>query len=237
MVDPSAPHHDLSRLLVLLDYDGTITDHEYNERALQLLTGDAWRPFEEAARRGEIGHAECLDRQVGLVTAHKDELVAANSDPAQLTPGFDGFLRWLLDGGARVNVVSAGFREGIERFWRRYGLPPVPVFASEIVSRDGGEGPPWGVRFNPLLGDCERCGPASCKTGILRALRQDGDLVAVFGDGVSDLCPAREADVVFARTTLAAQCEREGIAYHPLSDYDEARRELAAWLASAGVGR
>jgi HAD superfamily phosphoserine phosphatase-like hydrolase len=228
-----APLPDLSRLLVLLDYDGTVTDREYNERALQLLTGDAWRPFEEAARRGEIGHAECLDRQVGLVTAHKDELVAANSDPAQLTPGFDEFLRRLLAGGARVNVVSAGFREGIERFWRRYGLPPVPVYASEIVARDGGDGPPWGVSFNPLLSDCERCGPASCKAGILRALRRVGDAVAVFGDGVSDLCPAREADLVFARGMLAELCEREGIAYHRLSDYRRAWVQLIEWNTAA----
>ncbi|HMK92101.1 MAG TPA: HAD-IB family phosphatase [Thermoleophilia bacterium] len=230
MTDSSPPVPDLSRLLVLLDYDGTVTDHEYNERALQLLTGDAWRPFEEASSRGEIGHAECLERQVGLVTADKEELIAANADPAQLTPGFDRFLGWLLAGGARVNVVSAGFREGIERFWRRYDLPPVPIYASEIVSRDGGGGPPWGVEFNPLLSDCERCGPASCKAGILRTLKRDGDLVAVFGDGVSDLCLARLADIVFARPRLADFCAREGIACELLGDYDEARARLAAWL-------
>jgi 2-hydroxy-3-keto-5-methylthiopentenyl-1-phosphate phosphatase len=221
---------DLSRLLVLLDYDGTVTDHEYNERALQLLTGDAWRPFEEAARRGEIGHAECLDSQVGLVTASKDDLVAANSDPAELAPGFGCFLRRLLQAGARLNVVSAGFREGIERLWRREGLPPVPVYASEIVARNGAAGPPWAVSFNPLLSDCERCGPASCKAGILHALRRPGDAVAVFGDGVSDLCLAREAGIVFARGMLAELCGREGIAYHRLRDYRLALAQLTEWM-------
>ncbi len=78
---PAGSRPDLSRLLVALDYDGTVTDREYNERALQLLTGDAWRPFEEAARRGEIGHAECLDSQVGLVTASKK-----SSSPPTRTP-------------------------------------------------------------------------------------------------------------------------------------------------------
>jgi len=226
----AGPVADLSHLLVLLDYDGTVTDHEYNERALQLLTGDAWRPFEEAARRGEIGHAECLDSQVGLVTASKDELVAANSDPAELSPGFEPFLHELLARGARVNVVSAGFREGIERLWRREGLPPVPVYASDIVPRSGDAGPPWAVSFNPLLSDCERCGPASCKAGILHDLRRVGDAVAVFGDGVSDLCLAREADIVFARGMLAVLCEREGIAYHPLSDYRLALAHLTEWM-------
>ena len=232
MDEATAPLPDLSRLLVLLDFDGTVTDREYNERALQLLTGDAWRPFEEAARRGEIGHAECLDSQVGLVTASKDALVAANSDPAELTPGFAEFLERLLASGARVNVVSAGFREGIERLWRREGLSPVPVYASDIVPRDGDGGPPWAVSFNPLLSDCERCGPASCKAGILRALRRVGDAVAVFGDGVSDLCTAREADLVFARGQLARLCDLEGIPYHRLGDYRQAWTQLIEWIST-----
>ena len=87
------------------------------------------------------------------------------------------------------------------------------------MPRDGVAGPPWTVSFDPRLGDCPTCGPRACKGGVLRRLRRPGDTVAVFGDGISDLCLAREADVVFARGRLAELCEREGIAYHRLSDY------------------
>jgi 2-hydroxy-3-keto-5-methylthiopentenyl-1-phosphate phosphatase len=54
----------------------------------------------------------------------------------------------------------------------------------------------------------------------------------VFGDGVSDLCLAREADVVFARGQLARLCDAEGIAYHPLSDYRRAWVQLIAWITA-----
>jgi len=43
---------------------------------------------------------------------------------------------------------------------------------------------------------------------VLRALREVGDAVAVFGDGVSDLCLAREADIVFARGVLVLDARR-----------------------------
>ena len=223
---------DLSRLLVVLDYDGTITDREYNVLAFQKLTGDAWRVFENAARRGEISHAECLDREVGLVTTPKQDLIAANSDDARLAPGFREFLRALLAGGARVVVVSAGFREAIEQLWRREKLPAVELFASEIVPRDGVAGPPWAVIFNRHLGACPTCGPGSCKTGVLHRLYRTGDTIAVFGDGVADLCLAREADIVFARGVLTELCEREGITYHRLGDYRRALAQLTDRMTS-----
>ena len=64
----------------------------------------------------------------------------------------------------------------------------------------------------------------------MRALRRVGDAVAVFGDGVADLCLAREADVVFARGSLGRLCAAEGIAYHPLTDFESARTRLARWV-------
>jgi 2-hydroxy-3-keto-5-methylthiopentenyl-1-phosphate phosphatase len=223
---PAAPQPDLARLLVLLDYDGTVTDREYAVLALQKLTGDAWRAADQAAARGEIGHAECLRRQVELVTTSKEELIDTCSRDARLAPGFAGFLAALVAGGARVAVVSAGYREAIEAVWRREALPPVEIFASAVVPLDGSAGPPWTVSFDPHLGDCPTCGPRSCKGGVARLLRRPGDTVAVFGDGISDLCLARDADVVFARGVLAKLCEREGIAYHRLSDYRPALLRL-----------
>ena len=211
---------------MLLDYDGTVTDREYGVLALQQLTGDAWR----AARRGRRARRD-RPRRVpappGRAGHHlKDELIDTCARDARLAPGFAEFLTGLVAGGARVAVVSAGFREAIEAVWRREALPPVELFASAIVPRDGVAGPPWTVRFDPRLGDCPTCGPDACKGGVLRRLRRPGDTVAVFGDGVADLCLAREADVVFARGRLPELCEREGIAYHRLSDYRPALLRL-----------
>ncbi len=77
--------------------------------------------------------------------------------------------------------------------------------------------------------------PGGCKAGALRTLRRVGDAVAVFGDGVSDLCLAREADIVFARGRLCELCEREAIAYHRLSDYRLALAQLTEWMTPPGA--
>jgi len=98
------------------------------------------------------------------------------------------------------------------------------------ASRDGG--PPYRVVYSPRLGDCPRCGPGACKAAVLRELRRPGDTVWVFGDGASDLCPAREADLVFARGHLADACAAEGLPWRPL-DFGAAREALAEVTATA----
>ena len=67
----------LEHVLILLDYDGTITTRECNEVILQRFTGDAWRRLEEAVLAGNMSHAACFAQQIGLVTASHGELVAA----------------------------------------------------------------------------------------------------------------------------------------------------------------
>jgi len=225
----------LRRLLAFLDYDGTATTRECNEVVLQALVGDAWRPFEDEVRAGRLSHAECFARQIGLVEAPRAELLGAMVAAAEPAPGLAEFLAALHAGGARAVLVSAGFREVIETVWRRHDLPAVELAASELDgSGPGGAGPlggpPYRVAYSPRLGDCPRCGPASCKAAVLRHLRRPDDVVWVFGDGASDLCPAREADLVFARGHLAGLCAAEGLPWRPL-DFAAARtalREAAA---------
>src|SRR5512140_1790008 len=104
----------LGHLLAFLDYDGTATTRECNEVVLQRLVGDAWRPFEDAVREGRMSHAECFDRQIGLVEAPRAQLIGAMVDCAEPAPGLDGFLAALGEGGGRAVLVSAGLREAIE---------------------------------------------------------------------------------------------------------------------------
>ena len=225
-----APRH-LEQLLLVLDYDGTVTVDECNEIILQRFTGDAWRPLEAQALDGTLTHAECFRQQFALVKAPRDELYAAMADLAEPAPGLASLLDWALAGGARVAVISVGFREAIERVWERHRLPPVELYASELEALPGGG---YTVVLDYLFGDCPRCGPGGCKGAAVRALRQVADAVAAFGDGVGDLCLAREADIVFARGVLATLCAGEGIAYHPLTDFHAARTLLARWLDDGG---
>ncbi len=219
------------RLLALLDYDGTMTTRECNEVALQPFAGDEWWGLEEEAYKDRMSHAEVFDRQIALIEAARPEIVRRLLDVAEPMPGLHDFFIRLRARDGEAAIISAGIREAIEAFWARLELPPVELFASELVGEGPEGGPPYHLEFSTALGDCPRCGPRSCKAAILRRLRRPGDVVLVFGDGPSDLCPAREADLVFARGHLAERCAQEELEWRPLTDFGAVIGEVDAWLA------
>jgi 2-hydroxy-3-keto-5-methylthiopentenyl-1-phosphate phosphatase len=216
-------------MLAFLDYDGTLTTHECNEIALERYADAGWRAIEDDIRADRVGHAVGFDRQVALIRAPRAELLGALVEAAVPSPGLHGFLDELGRRGGRAVVVSAGMREAIEAVWRREALPPVELYASELVGEGAHGGPPYHLDFNPALGDCPRCGPQMCKGTLLRELARPHETVLVFGDGASDVCPAREAGLTFARGHLAERCAAEGLEWRPLPDFTGVWQDVDAW--------
>mgnify|MGYP001486955070 CR=1 FL=1 len=65
---------------------------------------------------------------------------------------------------------------------------------------------------------CGRCG--TCKNKILNDYRLMYEKIIYIGDGHSDICPSRCADLVFAKEVLLKKCEEEGTTpYQPFHDF------------------
>ncbi len=60
-----------------------------------------------------------------------------------------------------------------------------------------------------------------------------GRQIAYVGDGWSDRCAAKAADLVFARASLAQHLADEGVAYVPFEDMTDVREGLRSYLAPA----
>jgi 2-hydroxy-3-keto-5-methylthiopentenyl-1-phosphate phosphatase len=219
------------RLLAVMDFDGTITQHDCMD-ALFRRHLDSYQDLIAAMRSGQLRPAAAVARGVSQLPIPGEQVLDEFATAAELRGGFTEFLRDLLAGGGRAAVISAGFREGIQRAWRRERLADTPLFAGELLD-DLANG--HGLQLHSAFGDCELCGPHACKGPIVDGLRRPGDLVAAFGDGQRDLCMARTADVVFARSGLARSCEREGIAYVPFEDFSAVMQTLTERLAARGA--
>ena len=219
-------------MLAFLDYDGTLTTHECNEIVLQRFVGDAWRPLEAEAQADRMSHAECFDRQIGLIRAPRAELLGALVAEAEPAPGLAAFLAELEARGGRPVVVSAGLREAIAAVLepraaaaRRAATPASSSAAARTAARRTTS------RSATCSATARAAGQAACKGAVLRGLRRPGELVLVFGDGASDLCPAREADLTFARGHLAERCADEGLEWRALADFTTVWAEVDAWMA------
>ena len=122
-------------------------------------------------------------------------------------------------------VISSGFRELIEPVLAWGGVRLPVVAHSATFSGDGTI-----VEFlqRPI---CPVCGE-QCKRMDLDRL-SGGRQIAYVGDGWSDRCAAKAADVVFARASLAQHLADEGVAYVPFEDMTDVREGLRSYLAPA----
>jgi 2,3-diketo-5-methylthio-1-phosphopentane phosphatase len=210
------------RLAVLSDFDGTITTTDVAEDLLARFAPPTWEDIERLHRARIIGTRETMARQFALVHAARGELVDYAARTAKMDPAVPAFLRFCRGRGIPFEIVSEGLDFYLHALIKSWDLD-VPVRTNRALFEDGR------VRIEYPFADpsCTLCG--TCKLDRVFELRVAGYRVVYVGDGDSDLCPAIEADDVFAKRRLAELCDSEGIAYHPFDSFSEIEREMRGW--------
>jgi 2-hydroxy-3-keto-5-methylthiopentenyl-1-phosphate phosphatase len=206
--------------LIVVDFDGTITEHDMLVDMCRRHAPEVYEECETAIDEGRITLRECIRREFEAITGDHDEIVRDAVDRAVVRPGFARFVRAAQAAGQRVVVLSSGFDSIIRPVLEREGLGDIELIANEV--RFGPEH--TDVRFLHGDGVCEVCGE-ECKRSVVRELDGEGPVIYI-GDGYSDRCAALDADRVFARRSLARYLDGEGAAYQPFDDFHQIRAAL-----------
>ncbi len=207
---------------VLTDFDGTITLEDVAEKILEEFAPPEWWEIEELHRERKIGTRETMARQFALVRAKEDDLLEFVDRHARVDETFSAFAEFCQHQGILLEIVSEGLDFYIRHLLRKWEID-VPLRTNRTTFEDGR------VRIAYPWADatCNLCG--TCKLLRLFELRVQGYRVAYVGDGHSDLCPAVEADLVFAKRELADLCREEAIDFIPFRDFSDIRRRLETW--------
>jgi 2-hydroxy-3-keto-5-methylthiopentenyl-1-phosphate phosphatase len=198
---------DLTRTSVFLDFDGTITTVDADVYLLDRLAPPEWRAIDEEFQRGEIGSRVCLLDSWDLLTANEDEMRAVYRE-VPIDPDARPLLDALRGAGADVMVVSDGFGFYAREVCAALG---VPVLTNDVDWTSGRLEFPHEDRCCA----CSSCGV--CKQAPIKDAKYAGRTTVLVGDGTSDYKAALLADIVFAKSTLAAWCARSGVDFVPYS--------------------
>jgi HAD superfamily phosphoserine phosphatase-like hydrolase len=213
-------------LLIVVDFDGTITERDTQDGLLERYAPEAYEVAERGLREGTLTLRECMTMEFAPVRGEHDALVAEAVADARVRPGFAEFVRAAQAAGHRLVIVSGGFESIIRPILDRAGAGHLPVYAHEARFT------PAGTTLEFRHGeDCEVCGE-ECKRSVVAELR-NGSPVVYIGDGYSDRCAAIAADRRFARHSLARDLDRLGVDYTPFEDFDDVREALLG--SGAGV--
>jgi len=208
----------------LCDFDGTIAPDDVGA-ALVHRYGGLSAP--ERARllarwkSGAIGHRELTETECAQMRLGEREALAFVQGFA-IDPEFGPFVAEARARGDDVAVLSEGFEFYIRDLLERAGLGMLPIAANRLRFE--------GFRVTPefpyAADSCGRCG--NCKASHVRGFAAHGYRTVFVGDGGSDRCGARAADVVIARGDLLAWCGDQGIAARSFAGFGDVRAAFTA---------
>jgi 2-hydroxy-3-keto-5-methylthiopentenyl-1-phosphate phosphatase len=224
--------------VVFLDFDGTITRRDATDAILEAYADPQWLRIEEEWKTGRLSSRACLTAQMALVTATQEEIDSL-LDAIEIDSGFVALLHTCSAHGVPVHIVSDGFDYCIQRILSRPSLRLAPYLEGvQIVSSHlEPDGRRWIVGFRSFGQSCVH-GCATCKPATMELLNTNGGPVIFVGDGLSDRYAVAHADLVFAKDTLAAYCDRQAISYTPYNNLATIAWRLDRLLQStAALGR
>jgi 2,3-diketo-5-methylthio-1-phosphopentane phosphatase len=217
-------------LRVFVDFDGTITTEDVGNTFFRTFGGSACDDLVANYRARTISAKECFRGEaaaIGRLPVHEAREFARSRT---LRPGFHELAAFCRAKGVPLRILSDGLDFYIGEILRANGLQEIPW--SSNVLRIGAHGPDGRASLEVFFPhddvECDRC--ACCKRNLLTTSAGDGDVIAYVGDGYSDRCPVRYADIVFARGELQATCQKENISYFMYDTFFDVRDRLMVLL-------
>lgn len=196
-------------LAVFCDFDGTFSVQDVGstlaQQRLPRKRERLWQRFEQGEFTAWSYAFALLD---GLELPEKE--LEAFLETIELDPGAAALLAWCEQGHVPFRVLSDGFDWNLDRLQAIHQVQ-FEYDANHLEY----EGDVWRIRAGRPNDACG-CGTGSCKRGLIAAHREanPGAFCVHIGNGrVSDLCGALEADLAFAKDTLAPALDELGAAY------------------------
>ncbi len=218
-------HCAAGRTVVVCDFDGTVCNVDMGNKILDHFADEGWREIDRAYSIDEIGSRVAYTKVASLFHGDRGQMVEYAHRHALLDPYFAEFCAFCAKRGYDLKIASDGLDFYISAILQKNGLADIEFF-SNVVTFSSGEG--LSINFPYLNQLCGKCG--TCKTNIVKGLSSQYQRIIYIGDSYSDVCPAKSADVVFAKYILYDKCRKNGTACIRYENF----RDIMSCLAKSG---
>ncbi len=209
------------KLVVLSDFDGTVTLNDTFENVLARFGKGEWRTVDDQYVRGEITLEECVRQQGGMVQVPSSEILSYLDGVTKFRPNFDKLIEFCMTNHFPLVIVSAGLDFVIKHFLTREKFQD----KVELVAASA-KCTPTGIKFEwPKLRSDRSM---NLKDDMVRYYKRRADRVAYVGDGRWDLHALRNADrrFVIRNSKLAELCLEQEIQATRIIDFQEVVKSL-----------
>ena len=203
-------------LVVLCDFDGTITTIDTAEWVLARFARGDWRQFDRQFEKGEITLEECLNSQFSLVRASKKQILHELKDLVVFRSNFKKLAEYCKENHVPLMIVSAGLDFVIEHFLELNNCSDLVEVCAAKTSFNADV-----IKFVfPTLLDRTS---DNIKDDAVRRCKSHDRKVIYVGDGLADYAAAKVADYSFAieGSRLAKLCRKHGVPCRTITDFQE----------------
>jgi 2,3-diketo-5-methylthio-1-phosphopentane phosphatase len=218
---------------VFCDFDGTMTIEDVGNRLFRTYSGQESEAIVEDYHAGRINARECLRRECAASGIMSPGTIRSFADPFPLDPYAVEFVRFCETKGIPFTILSDGLDLYVEPILAKARLGGVPWFANHGSFVQTEKGSVLVPSFPYRDEHCDLCG--NCKRNHMVTQSGDDDVLVYIGDGISDRCPVRYADVVFAKRDLIKYCQEQNISYFEFRHLGDVRDRLEQILSQGKV--
>jgi len=213
---------------VYIDFDNTVTKVDVLSQLIERFSiNDEWKVLERAWKSEEITAKECLLGQVESVRIFQWEL-DEYLKTIEIDPYFLKLIEFLREKAIGFSIVSDNFEPIIKTILDYNGIKGVTVYGNHLkVFRNR-----LYLSFPYQNPHCHFC--AHCKkVHFENELHSMKDPIIYIGDGQSDICPAKEADIVLAKGVLLRYFKKNKLSCVEFKNLDQVyaylKEGLMAW--------
>ncbi len=209
----------LNNIAIFCDFDGTITKRDTIDSLLEKHAHSDWEVIEEEWRIGKIGSRECLEKQIACVENFSSNDLDNFINEVTIDENFPAFYQKILEMKIPFYVISDGFDIIIQNIFQKYNLHQPATFSNQLS-----------LINNKLTTHFPMSNPGKClvAAGMCKCsvLEQQKKNILYIGDGRSDLCASRLANVLYAKGKLQNMCKEIGREYIPFTNFQEINNHL-----------
>jgi 2-hydroxy-3-keto-5-methylthiopentenyl-1-phosphate phosphatase len=214
----------MKKLVVFCDFDGTITINDNIIAIMKHFQPAGWEPIVEQVMTQQMTIQDAIGSMFALLpTSRKDEIIRFALDNMQIRAGFSAFLSYCQANQIEFLVTSGGID-----FFVYPTLLPLGIERNQIFcNKSDFSGERITIIWpHPCDEACDQ-GCGMCKTTLIRAYSPEHYVRIMIGDSVTDFAGAKLADIVFARSHLAAECNKLNMPYHAYESFNEVIAQLS----------
>lgn len=183
------------RYSIFFDFDNTITPFDVLDNIIERFSiNNEWKKAEKEWKDGLIGSKECLRKQLSCVRISKNDL-KRYLKRIKIDPNFSKILLLLKEKKIKPVILSDNFSFIINYILRNNGYFGIKLYSNKLKLSKNMLIP----SFPHINNSCPRCGHCKRNNLLKNSFR---DKIIYIGDGLSDICPAKASDIVFAKASL-----------------------------------